>query len=271
MQARIKTRTNVSVEVWSVKCDANGQPLKDGKGQPILDQLRSYQRLHNTTATTMLNYKVYYLTQETTTKPVNRIKFLYNSSASYAYETTSYTNASYATTWTAAWTNTTGSTQTVDTVQLVSFADTGVIVFCTASPAQSVANYEVMRVTWTHTHTATTSGTGANYPTIDAAALTMVRDCLTGARTTSDPIYSMTFTGGSTSTIVYLGTPFSGGSLSDTSVVWKPTATSGAGNTQLIAYYIYLKSGSTYGSKTGLTTAWVAAQTITATITVTMA
>jgi hypothetical protein len=265
MKAKIHTHANVGVEVWKVKRNPDGSVMRDGRGEVVLDTLVSYRWLQNTTATTMKNYKIYYIAHETATKPVNRVKFLYNSSASSAYRTVSFSNVSYATTWVSTWTNETGSTQTVDTVRLVNMSDAADVVFCTASPAQSVADHEIMRVSWTHTHT--TSGTT---PTTANDVLAMLRDCLTGDNTVSNPLYSMKFTGDLADTTEYLGTPFSGGSLSDTTVVWKPTAEAGSNNTVLSGYTLYLKDGTTYATKAGLSDAWVEGQEITATVTVTM-
>ena len=268
MDTTLHTRTNVSVEVYKAKENPDGSLVRDADGNAIPDKLVSYKRIHNTTGTSMLNYKIYYLAHEVTTKPVNRVKFLWASGASSAYGTISFTNASYATTWLSSWTNETESDQTVATIRLVNMSDSTDVIFCSASPAQAVADHEIMRVSWTHTHA--TSGS----PAFHNDTLGMLRDCLTGAATTSTPIYSMAFTGNVASSTVVLGTPFSGGTTADTTVVWKPSATATSTNTLLTGYTIYLLDVTkTFGTATGLTEAWAGAtsQSITATLTVTMA
>jgi hypothetical protein len=260
----IPSKTNVSIETWSVKRNADGSVMRDGKGEPVLDMMTGYQRIHNTTATVMLNYKTFYAAHATATKPVNRVKFLYASGASSAYGTTTYTNASYATSWLSSWLNDTGSSQTVATIRLVNMSSVGDVIFCTATPAQVVAANEVMRVTWTHTHT--TSGT----PAVENTFLTMLMNCLTGAIATSYPFLTAKFTGAGGAVNVALGTPFSGGSLADTTVVWKPKAEALAGTTQLTRFDLYSALEDPVYSKTSLTEGWTVGQSITATVTVTM-
>lgn len=259
------------VQVWKAKLDANGKVMRDEAGEPIVDTLKTAYTMHNAVSNTMLGYEVYYLGTQVATKPVNRIEFDYTSASSYGTTTiasTTDTTVNATTIWTATFTNETGGSVTVATVNLMNLAAGTETTFASAAPAQAVADNEVMRVNWTHVWTLGGSDQG-----IQQQLLKDMQDYFENALATTQPINQFYFNGTADETDV--PTISAGGTVSDTSITLVGTGTndSNADDT-MTSFQAQNVTGSTTHTlftKTGLTQDWNDDVSITATLVITAA
>jgi len=261
-----------TVKAWLIKevKDALGCPVLDARGKPVVTRTLVHKAEHNGVESAMIGEAVWYIAQSGTSRPFSDIRFMYASGASSVDKNTSNGavasgGGGYQFTGTASWKNETGASVTVSEVKMLHSPATGAVaIYATdATISQAVGDDETLEVQWTHTFKAHASDTGLNAYFIEKMA-----NYFQYANSYS-PFDVVKFTddlGSVVSTSVGIAT--SGGTRSDTSVVWKVTATAPAGATTLAKLEIYNDVPAEVYERTGLSESWAAGKSITVTVTV---
>ena len=225
---------------------------------------------HNAVGANLIGMLHYISSHDATSVPVDTIELTYATTDVTAATTndgpTAYGSTGYYLTSTGSWTNSTGASVTITDLRLLNNTTDPATEYGTLTgQTQVVGIGATLTVAWDLRFVQNSSGgTG-----LELAWFSRICNRFIAATSTA-PVSTALFTADNASTaIVAVGDPTSGGGLSSTSVVWTVTATAPAGAATLASVKLYDAEPLLIDTKSGLSETWLAAKTITATITMT--
>ena len=208
---------------------------------------------------TMLGRMILYCAHQSTSEPFDHQRFYYNAGASNVDVAASIgmlTSRSF--TCAATWTNSTGTTQTVSAVHAQNGTGNVPLDYVEYT-GLSVAVPDGIGLLCTFT---TTFEAGSGDEGLGALCLLAMVEEFSGVVASTAYWYSTHFVFDTATAIPLLGTPYSGGTSSDTSVVWMVPVSAPTSATKLTAIAIYDGvSGALMAQQTGLNVAWAAGVT----------